>query len=73
MLPLLINDMLPHCRNSLHCDTETIIAYGSLYAKYEAHATWYELIQVRRADMHLRVCGRPCTTCKLVGEPTLVN
>ena len=46
-LPCAIVLILRHIqRNSLHCNIDTMVAFGGLYMKYEAHATWYEVIQV---------------------------
>ena len=54
-LPLIITYILLYIRkHMLQTDRFTMVAFGGLYTKYEAHAWWYEILQVcvLRMPMH---------------------
>ena len=47
-LPVFIFFVIRHIQNrKLHNDKTWVLAVGGLYGKYEAHAVYYEIVQVR--------------------------
>ena len=46
-LPVFIFFVIRHIqKHKLHNDKKWVLAVGGLYSKYEAHAVYYEIVQV---------------------------